>query len=78
MHVGELAAARFRLSTAATQFPGSLRILRLLADVTLRVGDPLAAEPVLRRILELDPTDTKAEEVIKGIERTQKPNASGA
>jgi tetratricopeptide (TPR) repeat protein len=79
MVAGELSAARFRLKTASTQFPKSLRIKRLLAEVTLKEGIDLpAAEQVLREILELDPNDEKAGKVIEGIQKKHKPGANGS
>jgi len=68
MHAGELSAARFRLNSAAAQFPKSLRIKRLLLEVTLKEGiDMLAAEQILSGILELDPNDEKAMTVADGL-----------
>jgi GT2 family glycosyltransferase/tetratricopeptide (TPR) repeat protein len=79
MHAGELSAARFRLKSAAAQFPKSLRIKRLLAEVTLKEGvDLIAAEQVLREILELDPSDEKARKVIEGIQQKHNLGANGS
>ena len=70
MHMGELSAARFRLNLGAEQFPKSLRIKRLLAEVTLKEGiDMTAAEKVLREIVELDPKDEQAKRTIESMEQ---------
>ncbi len=73
MHAGELSAARFRLNTAASRFPLSLRIRRLLAEVTLKEGvDMAAAENMLQEIVNLEPSDDKAKKVIEGIHHKRK------
>ena len=69
MHKGELSDARSRLLRAAEQFPDSLRVKRLLAEVTLKEGvDMAAAEKILREILELDPSDRNAEKAIRSLQ----------
>ncbi len=69
-HLGELSAARFWLKVASERFPQSLRIKRLLAQVTLEEGlDRASALPVLRDIVALDPGDEQAKRAIASLEK---------
>ncbi len=67
-HLGDLSTARFWLTAANDRFPGSLRIKRLLAEVTLKEGVDLAgAERFLREIVALDPNDERAKKAIADL-----------
>jgi hypothetical protein len=61
-----------RASSESFNVRANSRPVRLLADVTFRLGDVAAGEQVLRQILELDPADRKAEELINAIEQKRK------
>ena len=77
MHKGDRSTALRCLNSSAERFPNSLRIKRLLAQVTVQEGtDMNAAEKVLREILELDPKDDKARLAIESIQKKRRLEAS--
>jgi len=55
---GDFATARARLREIVAEHPAFVEALRLLAGTEQALGDPLAAETLLRRAVELDPNWT--------------------
>jgi tetratricopeptide (TPR) repeat protein len=58
LRTGSLERAREQLETIVAANPGFVEGLRLLAGARQALGDPVAAEELLRRALELDPNWT--------------------